>query len=216
MRISPREVATFQFPRRFSTRTSLTTQQPTELPTNGADERSLTITGDRICFRSPSAWGTEQMKHASTVGLGLITLGCLAAVAWAPAETAPAVGAASGHHVTLWEPLLSGHYAWYEKIALCLNVVVAIAGLYYAWMLVGQVRDSDQGTPRMQDIARAIRDGANAYLYRQFRVVGILIVLITVALYFAAQSSGAAPEITWGRSIAFLVGSLFSATVGFV
>jgi len=45
MRISPREVATFQFPRRFSTRTSLTTQQPTELPTNGADERSLTITG---------------------------------------------------------------------------------------------------------------------------------------------------------------------------
>ncbi len=59
-------------------------------------------------------------------------------------------------------------------------------------------------------------EGADAYLFRQFRVVGVLIVLITVALYFAAQSSGSPPEIAWGRAIAFLVGSTFSAMVGFV
>ncbi len=53
-------------------------------------------------------------------------------------------------------------------------------------MLVGQVKNADQGTPRMQEIARAVREGADAYLFRQFRVVGVLIVLITVALYFAA------------------------------
>src|SRR6185369_9909472 len=60
------------------------------------------------------------------------------------------------------------------------------------------------------------REGADAYLFRQFRVVGVLIVLITVALYFAAKSANAEPVIAWGRAAAFLVGSLFSATVGFV
>jgi K(+)-stimulated pyrophosphate-energized sodium pump len=68
----------------------------------------------------------------------------------------------------------------------------------------------------MQDIARAVREGANAYLYRQFRVVSVLIVLITVGLYLAADFAGAPPEISLGRAVAFLLGSVFSATVGFV
>ncbi len=68
----------------------------------------------------------------------------------------------------------------------------------------------------MQEIARAVREGANAYLGRQFRVVGGLIIIITGALWWAANKSGAVPEIAVGRAIAFLVGSIFSATVGFV
>src|SRR5215510_2449977 len=97
--------------------------------------------------------------------------------------------------MTLFEPLFSEQYAGYEKIALISNVFVALAGLVYALLLMGQVKKADEGTPRMQEIARAVREGANAYLYRQFRVVGVLIVLITAALYFAAQSSGIQPEI---------------------
>ena len=65
--------------------------------------------------------------------------------------------------------------------------MVALAGLLYALLLVGQVKKADQGTPRMQEIALAVREGADAYLFRQFRVVGVLIVLITVGLYFAAK-----------------------------
>jgi len=118
--------------------------------------------------------------------------------------------------ITLWEPLVSSRFAAYEKIALVTNVFIALAGLAYALLLVKQVREADQGTARMQEIARAVREGANAYLYRQFRVVGVLIVLITVVLFFAAKASGAEPVIAWGRAIAFLVGSTFSATVGFV
>jgi len=114
------------------------------------------------------------------------------------------------------EPLTSSKYSAVEKILLLLNVAVALAGLGYAFLLVGQVKNADQGTPRMQEIAHAVREGADAYLFRQFRVVGVLIVLITVALYFAAQSSGSPPQIAWGRAIAFLIGSTFSATVGFV
>jgi K(+)-stimulated pyrophosphate-energized sodium pump len=123
--------------------------------------------------------------------------------------------------ITLWEPLIGKtadgkpKFAWYEKVALVSNVFVALAGLAYALMLIGQVRSAPQGTLRMQEIARAVREGANAYLYRQFRVVGVLIVVITVLLYFAAKTSQVPIEIAWGRAIAFLVGSSFSAMVGF-
>ena len=61
-----------------------------------------------------------------------------------------------------------------------------------------------------------MREGANAYLYRQFRVVGILIAIITVLLFFMAKGAGAPEAIAWGRALSFLVGSVFSATVGFV
>ncbi len=166
------------------------------------------------------------MKRISWVGV--LTLAILGTAVWsfaagpesvikAPAQIA-AVGvqAAEAAKITLFEPLVSSRYAIYEKIALVTNVFIALAGLGYALMLVKQVRTADQGTKKMQEIAQAVREGANAYLYRQFRVVGILIVAITVVLFFAARASGAPTEISWGRAIAFLIGSTFSATVGFV
>ncbi len=67
--------------------------------------------------------------------------------------------------IQLWAPLTSSKYAGYEKFALIANVFVALAGLGYALMLVGQVKNAPQGTQRMQEIAQAIREGANAYLY---------------------------------------------------
>jgi len=124
-------------------------------------------------------------------------------------------GAREGHFV-LWAPLISDDYDKMERYALLSTVVIALAGLVYALMLVGQVKKAPQGTPRMQEIARAIREGANAYLYRQFSVVAVLILVITGALYGAAVYSNVVPEIAVGRAIAFLVGSVFSATVGFV
>ncbi len=166
------------------------------------------------------------MKRISWVGV--LALAILGTAVWSFAAgpesvvKAPAQIAAAGEKmaeaakVTLFEPLVSSRYAIYEKIALVTNVFIALAGLAYALMLVKQVRTADQGTTRMQEIARAVREGANAYLYRQFRVVGVLIVLITVVLFFAAKASGAVPEIAWGRAVAFLIGSTFSATVGFV
>jgi len=166
------------------------------------------------------------MKRISWVGV--LTLAILGTAVWSFAAGSPSVAqapaqiAAAGEKmaeaakITLFEPLVSSKYAWYERVALVMNVVIALAGLGYALMLVKQVRTADQGTKKMQEIAQAVREGANAYLYRQFRVVGVLIVLITVVLFFAARASGAGGEISWGRAIAFLIGSTFSATVGFV
>jgi K(+)-stimulated pyrophosphate-energized sodium pump len=108
-------------------------------------------------------------------------------------------------------------YSTYEKIALILNVVIALAGLGYAAMLVKEVYGADTGTPRMQEIAQAVREGANAYLRRQFTTVAILIVIITCVLVFTANAKTEAGwHIPIGRGVAFLMGSIFSATVGFV
>ncbi len=71
-----------------------------------------------------------------------------------------------------------------ERIALLMVLGVAIAGLVYAGMLVKQVKEADKGTPKMQEIAAAVREGADAYLWAQFRKIGPLIVVITVALFF--------------------------------
>ena len=137
----------------------------------------------------------------------------------------PAAAAATGHHWQPWEFLSNPAYTTWERIALLANVVVALAGLGYALMLVGQVYRADTGTPRMQEIARAVREGADAYLRRQFTTVGVLIVLITAVLVLtkypfgrdpAAPGYGELVQVAWGRGLAFLLGSGFSATVGFV
>jgi hypothetical protein len=130
-----------------------------------------------------------------------------------PTPVVPDAGKPAEHaKPKLFAPLTS--FPWGERIALVLVLGVAIAGLVYAGMLVKQVREADQGTPKMQEIASAVREGADAYLWAQFRKIGPLIVLITIGLYFSKR--GGEEIFAWGRAGAFLVGSLFSWTVGFV
>ncbi len=131
-----------------------------------------------------------------------------------PTPVVPDSQTASSHreHKFQWfTPLTT--FPWGERIALLLVLGVAIAGLAYAYMLVKQVREADQGTPKMQEIAAAVREGADAYLWAQFRKIGPLIVLITIGLYLTKHYD---PPFAWGRAGAFLMGSLFSWTVGFV
>ena len=104
-------------------------------------------------------------------------------------------------------------YPMGERAALLGVLGVAMAGLLYAGMLVKQVREADQGTPRMQEIAAAVREGANAYLAAQFRKIWPLIVLITIGLFLTKWGDW---PFAFGRAGAFLVGSLFSWAVGFV
>ncbi|HEY6950994.1 MAG TPA: sodium/proton-translocating pyrophosphatase, partial [Bacteroidota bacterium] len=101
-----------------------------------------------------------------------------------------------------------------EIVGLVTVLCIAIGGLLYALMLVKQVRKADQGTTKMQEIAAAVREGANAYLGAQFKKIGPLIIVITVLLFFTYTGTLAA--FRWGRAGAFLLGSLFSWTVGFV
>lgn len=110
--------------------------------------------------------------------------------------------------------MTSSDYSQMEKYALWAVLCVAFAGLGYALMLVGQVKNADQGTPKMQKVAAAIRAGAEAYLGQQFRKIVVLIVILTVVLFLTALSEPM--PVAVGRAVAFLIGSLFSFTVGFV
>lgn len=108
-----------------------------------------------------------------------------------------------------------------ERFALVANMGVAFAGLVYAFWLTKYVLANGNGTVAMQEIAKAVREGADAYLFRQFRVVGILIALITVLLVatkwpWEQPDNFVEKQIAIGRGIAFLMGSLFSGLVGFV
>src|SRR5579872_4652320 len=101
-----------------------------------------------------------------------------------------------------------GNLTWVVIVA-----VVALLALAVAGVLVREVLAASQGTERMQEIARAVQEGAAAYLRRQFRTLGIFVVIIFFVL-LPLPADG--PAVTWGRSIFFLVGALFSAVTGFV
>ncbi|MFH1208405.1 MAG: sodium-translocating pyrophosphatase [Candidatus Omnitrophota bacterium] len=97
-----------------------------------------------------------------------------------------------------------------EAIALWTVLGTAVAGLFYAGFLMVQVLREDQGTAEMQKISGAIRTGSNAYLGQQFKAIGFLIFLIFAILYFTAGER----YIGIGRACAFIMGSIFSAFVG--
>jgi K(+)-stimulated pyrophosphate-energized sodium pump len=90
--------------------------------------------------------------------------------------------------------------------------VIAVLALAMAGWLVRQVLAASQGTAKMQEIAKSIQEGAAAYLRRQFRTLGVFVVVIFfVLLLLPADTTG----VRWGRSIFFLAGALFSALTGF-
>ena len=56
--------------------------------------------------------------------------------------------------------------------------VLAIAALVLAAVLARQVLAADDGTPRMQDSARAVQEGASAFLRRQLRTLAMFAVVV--------------------------------------
>src|ERR1017187_8789179 len=164
--------------------------------------------------------GSPRYKLFITSALCALTL---LAANWARAqEKAAAVLSAVAGQVPkefhFFAFMTSSDYSQMEKYSLWAVLAVAFAGLGYALMLVGQVKNADQGTPKMQKVAAAIRAGAEAYLGQQFSKIVVLIGILTVALFFTALAgtSEARYPVAFGRAGAFLMGSLFSFAVGFV
>src|SRR5579862_5462175 len=90
--------------------------------------------------------------------------------------------------------------------------VIALCALGVAGVLVREVLAASQGTAKMREISQAVQEGAAAYLRRQFRTLGVFVVVIFfVLLLLPADSMG----VRWGRSAFFLVGALFSGLTGF-
>ncbi|MGW3073474.1 sodium-translocating pyrophosphatase [Kitasatospora sp. NPDC001132] len=97
-----------------------------------------------------------------------------------------------------------------------LLVIVAVIGagaLVVAWALARQVLAADEGTETMRRIAGAVQEGADAYLRRQFRTLGVFAGVVPFVLLLLPADDWAQRI---GRSVFFLVGAAFSATTGYV
>src|SRR6187397_3511659 len=86
----------------------------------------------------------------------------------------------------------------------CAGVAIAW-GLYLTvWLL-----RLPAGSERMQEIARAVQEGAAAYLKRQYRTIAIVAIFPFLLLGFYN-------ELGWGTAVGFLVGAALSAAAGFI
>ncbi|HVX44207.1 MAG TPA: sodium/proton-translocating pyrophosphatase, partial [Mycobacteriales bacterium] len=94
-------------------------------------------------------------------------------------------------------------------------LVIALAALGFAYFFTKEVMGAEQGTPNMQRIARAVQEGASAYLNRQFRTLGVFAVIVFVLMLVLPVNDGGW-GVRIGRALFFLVGAAFSATVGYV
>ncbi|WP_448630330.1 sodium-translocating pyrophosphatase [Cellulomonas soli] len=90
--------------------------------------------------------------------------------------------------------------------------VVAVLALVVAAVLRRQVLAAGEGTASMQEIARAVQEGASAYLGRQFRTLALFAVIVFGLLFLLPGDAG----VKVGRSVFFLVGAGFSAAIGFL
>jgi K(+)-stimulated pyrophosphate-energized sodium pump len=93
--------------------------------------------------------------------------------------------------------------------------VVAILALVFAGTLVKEVLAADQGTPRMQEIAKAVQEGARAYLNRQFKTLAVFSVIVFILLLVLPVNHGGF-SVQLGRALFFIVGAVFSAAVGYI
>jgi K(+)-stimulated pyrophosphate-energized sodium pump len=73
----------------------------------------------------------------------------------------------------------------FEAVAIWTVFGVAWLGLLYAVFLRSQILREDKGTPKMQEVWNAIKDGADAYLRKQLRSILPLIAILTSALFFS-------------------------------
>ena len=111
-----------------------------------------------------------------------------------------------------------------DKFWLVFAMVAGAVGILAGLILARGVLRADQGTLKMQEIAKAIQEGAGAFLKRQFRTIIIIVVPLAVLIFFTATKvvrPDGSVALSFGqagayRVICFLFGALFSGLTGFI
>ncbi len=98
--------------------------------------------------------------------------------------------------------------------AVVIAVAAAVIGLAFAWYQRSFVLAQDEGTDRMKQIAAAIQTGAQAFLRREYRAVGILVLIVTAALVILSSVPGSGMSIL--TAVAFVLGALASGLSGYI
>jgi K(+)-stimulated pyrophosphate-energized sodium pump len=115
-----------------------------------------------------------------------------------------------------------------EWIWLMISAATALIALAVGFVLAQGVLKADQGTDAMKEIALAIQEGAMAYLRRQFRTIGLILIPLVVVVFvtstevlkpvgFDGGSSGLSfVQSGLARTIAFVVGCFMSGLTGLI
>src|SRR5690606_4253390 len=90
--------------------------------------------------------------------------------------------------------------------------VASLLALVFAWFFFKSLMKNSEGTDRMKEIAQYVREGAMAYLKRQYKVVGIVFVVLFVLLSIMAFFQIQNPFVP----VAFITGGFFSGLCGFL
>ncbi len=114
--------------------------------------------------------------------------------------------------------LHNAEWGWLIFAAAC-GLLAIITGV----ILMRDMLKADQGTPSMIEIAKAVQEGAQAYLVRQFKVIGIIVIPLAILVFVTASkvTAGSHTYLSYGlsglfRAVAFLVGAVLSGTAGYI
>ena len=88
------------------------------------------------------------------------------------------------------------------------GIGAGVLALIYALILGIAVSKKDAGTDRMKEIAKAISDGARAFLFSEYKILIIFVVVLGLVI-------GLIPSLGWVMSLCFLIGAAFSVLAGF-
>src|SRR5918998_4606740 len=115
--------------------------------------------------------------------------------------------------------LKGGEIAW-----LWFSVATALLALAIGFSLMRGVLAADQGTPKMIEIAKAIQEGAMAYLKRQFRTIGFILIPLAI-IVFVTSTEVLKPDESTAlsfaesgifRTLAFIAGCVMSGLTSFI
>ncbi|MEL7562025.1 sodium-translocating pyrophosphatase [Dehalogenimonas sp. 4OHTPN] len=84
-----------------------------------------------------------------------------------------------------------------------------VLGLVIAYFLARFVLSQDEGNARVREIAAAIKEGALAFLGREYRVLAVFVAIVTLVLVFV-------PALGWKVALAFVFGAICSGLAGYV
>src|SRR5436189_934779 len=99
--------------------------------------------------------------------------------------------------------------SFFSDHAVLFALLCAAAAVVYGLYLTAWLLRQPAGTERMQEISRAVQEGAAAYLRRQYRTIALVSIVPFLLLGFY-------DKLGWGAAIGFLVGATLSAAAGFI